>query len=55
MQSPVKLWRNQRKITNALGKTGTILSWTIIRTPPSRFIDHAPYAVALVDLTGGGR
>ena len=55
MQSPVKIWRNQKKITNLLGKTGKIISWTIIRTPPAAFMDQAPYGVVLVDLDGGGR
>ena len=50
MQSPVKIWRNQGKIASLLGKTGTIISWTIIRTPPAQFMDQAPYGVVLVEL-----
>lgn len=50
MQSPVKIWRNQKKITTLLGKTGKIVSWTIIRTPPALFSDQAPYGVVLVEL-----
>lgn len=55
MQSPVKIWRSQKKITSLLGKTGKILSWTIIRTPPARFSDQAPYGVVLVELEDGLR
>lgn len=53
MQSPVKIWRNQKKITTLLGKTGKIVSWTIIRTPPAQFMDQAPYGVVLIELEGG--
>lgn len=55
MQSPVKIWRNQKKVASLLGKSGTIISWTLIRVPPSGFSDQAPYPVVLVALDGGGR
>jgi len=55
MQSPVKIWRNQRNIAATLGKTGVVVSWTIIRVPPGDFMDQAPYAVVLVDMDEGGR
>ena len=55
MQSPVKIWRNQKKITTLLGKTGRIISWTIVRTPPAQFMDQAPYGVVLVELEDGMR
>ena len=55
MLSPVKIWRNQKKITSLIGKTGKIISWTVIRTPPAQFIDQAPYGVVLVELEGGSR
>jgi len=32
---------------------GTILSFTVIRVPPSEFSDQAPYAVAIVELDDG--
>ncbi len=51
--SPVKVWRNQKKIMKMLGKTGKIVSWTIIRVPPAEFSYQAPYPVAVVKLTGG--
>lgn len=38
-----------------LGKTGKILSWTVVRVPPADFSDQAPYPVVLVGLDVGGR
>lgn len=55
MLSPVKLWRNQKKVGEMLGKTGKILSWTVVRVPPADFSDQAPYPVVLVELDDGGR
>ena len=53
--SPVKVWRNQKQITRAIGKIGTIVSWTIIRVPPGDFSDQAPYPVAIVLFDDGKR
>jgi len=53
MLSPVKIWRNQKQITNQMGKEGVIVSWTIIRVPPGDFSDQAPYPVAVVKLDDG--
>lgn len=50
MQSPVKIWRNQKNIAKLIGKTGKIVSWTVIRVPPADFMDQAPYPVVLVEL-----
>ncbi len=55
MNSPVKIWRNQKHIAAILGREGTIISWTVIRVPPSGFSNLAPYPVAVVTLVGGGR
>ena len=55
MLSPVKIWRNQKKVASLIGQTGTILSWTVVRVPPADFTDQAPYPVVLVELTGGKR
>ncbi len=55
MQSPVKIWRNQKKIGSLIGKEGKIVSWSIIRVPPGGFSDQAPYPVVVVALTGGVR
>lgn len=54
MISPVKIWRNQKKIQSLLGKTGTIISWTRIHVPPAGFSDHAPYVVVIVQWETGG-
>ncbi|RJR15730.1 hypothetical protein C4579_01475 [Candidatus Microgenomates bacterium] len=50
MISPVKLWRNQKKIRALLGSTGEVVSFTIIRVPPAGFEDQAPYTVVLVKM-----
>jgi uncharacterized OB-fold protein len=55
IQSPVKIWRNQKYIAGMLGHEGTIVSWTVIRVPPGGFSNLAPYLVVIVDLVGGGR
>lgn len=55
MISPVKLWRRQKFIPELLGKTGKIVSWTVIRTPPTGFKQFAPYITALVEFDDGNR
>ncbi len=50
MLSTVKIWRNQKKVAGLIGKTGVIISWTVIRVPPTDFSDQAPYPVAIVEL-----
>ena len=53
MQSPVKVWRNQKKIRKLLGLYGNIISWTKVYVPPVGFSSQAPYAIAVVMLAGG--
>lgn len=36
-----------------IGKSGTIISWTIIRVPPANFGYQAPYPVVIVALDNG--
>ena len=55
MTSPVKIWRNQKKLVVKTGKVGNIISWTVIRVPPEGFGYQAPYPVALVKLESGER
>jgi len=55
MNSPVKIWRNQKHIAKLLGKEGKIVSWTIVRVPPTGFSSLAPYPVVVVELVDGGR
>lgn len=50
MASPVKIWRNQKKITRLLGAVGEVISWTIVQVPPKDFKNQAPYQVVLVRL-----
>lgn len=48
MLSPVKIWRNQKKIASLIGKKGSIVSWTIVRVPPADFASLAPYPVVFM-------
>ncbi|MBI4066966.1 OB-fold domain-containing protein [Candidatus Gottesmanbacteria bacterium] len=47
--SPVKIWRNQKKIANILNKTGKIISYSQVYVPPSGFENEAPYPIVLVE------
>jgi uncharacterized protein len=51
--SPVKVWRNQKKVRSLLGKTGKILTFTRVFVPPAGFISQAPYVVAIVEFDNG--
>lgn len=53
MLSPVKIWRNQKKLVRLIGKTGRIESFAMIRVAPSGFTDQAPYPVVLVRCDDG--
>lgn len=53
MTSPVKIWRNQKKIAALIGKKGKVISWTFIRIPPAGFEAQAPYPTAIVKLEDG--
>lgn len=53
MISPVKVWRRQKTIRDLLGKTGAIISWTKIFTPPPQFKHIAPYTIVYVKLENG--
>lgn len=44
-----------RMETVAVAGRGTLVSWTHVRRPPSRFQADGPYAVAVVDLDCGVR
>jgi len=53
MISPIKIWRNQKKYAQQIGKMGTIISWSLINVPPEGFIDQSPYPIALIKLGDG--
>lgn len=38
-----------------LGQRGRVLTFTVIRVPPSPFSDLAPYALAVIETGDGGR
>ena len=39
--------------TKAMGRDGTITTYTVIRVPPAPHVDQAPFAVAVVEMDGG--
>ncbi len=55
MISPVKIWRNQKKVASLVGKTGKIVAFTLIRVPPADFSNQAPYPVAVIALDDGDK
>jgi hypothetical protein len=55
MISPVKIWRRQKEIRHLLGKSGRIITWTKILTPPPDFKKYAPYPVVLVQFDDGDK
>lgn len=55
MLSPVKIWRNQKKIRELLGKQGKIISFTKVFVPPAGYESQAPYIVAIAQLEGNVR
>lgn len=55
MISPVKVWRNQKYITENLGKQGKIVSFTIIRVGPKGFENQIPYPIVIVEMADGER
>ncbi len=53
--SPVKNWRETKKIHKYLGKIGKIITWTKVYVAPSGFEHEAPYMVAIVEFKDGKR
>ncbi len=53
--SPVKIWRNQKKIQKLLGLEGRIVSFTQVFVPPVGFVSQAPYALVIVEFHSGTR
>ena len=48
--TPVKLWRRQKHVASLIGKTGTLLQWTVIRVPAKTFAKETPYPVVIVQM-----
>jgi uncharacterized protein len=46
---------SQGGIAVPLSGRGRLISWTVIRVPPSRYATEAPYAVGLLELEEGPR
>lgn len=52
MTSPVKSWRDTKKLSHFLGKRGKLLVWTQIFNAPLGFEYQAPYFVGIVEFDG---
>ncbi len=55
MISPVKIWRNQKKVKDILGFTGKIISFTQVFVPPLGFEAQSPFIVVIVKLENGNK
>lgn len=55
MSSPVKNWRETKKIYLELGKIGKVVTWTKVFVAPSGFEAETPYMVAIVEFKNGTR
>ena len=44
-----------RLVRHEVEGRGRLVSWTVIRRPPTKFRAEAPYAIAVVDLDAGVR
>lgn len=53
MNSPVKNWRETKKLHKLLGIKGKIITWSKIFVPPAGFEHEAPYNVAIVQFENG--
>jgi len=53
--NPVKNWRDTKKLHQSLGKSGRLLVWTKVSTPPSGFEYQAPYLVGIIEFQDGSR
>ncbi len=51
--TPVKIWRRKKKLSELIGKKGTVVSFTTVRVAPKGFGKYAPYIVAIVALSSG--
>ena len=47
--------RSKQLKKKILSRRGTVLTYTVIRIPPSQFKDEAPYAMGIIELDDGGR
>lgn len=55
MSSPIKAWREQKKIIKFLNLQGKIITLTKVRVPPKGFSSDAPYYLVIVELSNKQR
>jgi uncharacterized OB-fold protein len=53
VNSPIRIWRNHKKVINRLNLHGVVLAWTKIFAAPSGFEKQTPYFVAIIKLETG--
>ena len=49
MSTPSQIWRQHKKLTSYLNKTGKLIVWTKIFVSPAGFEHQTPYLVGIVD------
>ncbi|MBI2020591.1 OB-fold domain-containing protein [Candidatus Daviesbacteria bacterium] len=52
MSSPVKIWRQHKKLHNYLNKVGRLVVWTKIYVAPAGFEHQVPYLAGIVQFNG---
>jgi uncharacterized OB-fold protein len=55
MNNPVKNWRDTKKLSSLLGRTGKLVVWTKISVAPTGFEYQTPYFVGIVAFADGQR
>jgi uncharacterized protein len=53
LNSPIKIWRNHKKVIKYLNLHGIVLAWTKIFVAPLGFEKNIPYFVAIIKLNNG--
>lgn len=53
MNTPATIWRQHKKLSQYLNKTGRLIVWTKIHVAPSGFEHQTPYLVGIVQFEGG--
>lgn len=55
MTTPVKIHRNKKNKAKFIGRSGIVISWTMIRTASALFNSQAPFPVVVVKLENGDK
>ncbi len=55
MNSPVTIWRKNKQLHTLLNKSGQVVVWTKIHTPPIGFEHQTPYLVGIIEFEDKSR